>query len=283
MKSFKFIAGLALSASSLFAAGAAHAIVATVNTDANALAAAASAGASGFMVNSASLSSHAMAGAASSGTFSNASGTYRIGGGIMLSTGNVLDYGDGPNSDTATTTSYGVAATAAQRALLAPISGVANYFDVTQLDINFTTSTGSVFFQTVFGSEEYPEYVGSFVDGFGLLIDGVNIAFVGGQPVNIDHPAMAAIAGTELDGVLCPATVGGCSPAQTFSLSGLRTDIAHTLTFIIGDRGDDRVDTTVYISALGGTKPQDVPEPGVLGLMGAGLAGLLAVRRRKPV
>lgn len=285
MKSFKLFAGLAISVSSLLAANAAHAIVATINTDANSLAAAASAGATGFTVNSASLSGRVAAGAASTGTFTNASGTYNIGSGILLSTGNVLDYGDGPNSNVAKSRIYGGAGTAAQQATLNAIGGPGTYYDVTQLDINFTTSTGSVFFKTVFGSEEFPEFVGQFVDGFGLLIDGVNIAFVGGQPVNIDHPAMAEIAGTELDGILCPAPASppyGCSPATTFSLSGLDTGSSHTLTFIIGDRGDTQVDTTVYISALGGTAPAaEVPEPGAIALLGIGLLGLLAARRGK--
>jgi len=283
MKPISFIAGLTLSVGSLFVANAAHAIVTSVNTNANALAAAASAGASGFTVNSATLSGHGGAGNASSGTFTNASNTYGIDGGILLSTGNVLNYGDGPNTSTGKSMSYGASATAGQTATLSAIGGNASYYDVTQLDINFTTSTGDVFFKTVFGSEEYPEFVGQFVDAFGLFIDGVNIAFVGGKPVNIDHPDMTKLAGTELDGILCPAGANGCTPGQTFSMSGLDKNKQHTLTFIIGDRGDSDLDTTVYISALGGTVPQDVPEPGVLGLMGLGLAGLLAVRRRKQV
>jgi hypothetical protein len=284
MKSFKLIAGLTLSVGSLIFSNAAHAIVASVNTNANSLAAAASAGAIGFTVNSATLSGHSDTAGASSGTFTNASGTYKIGGGIMLSTGNVLHYGDGPNTATDRGTSYGAIADGAQQSILTAIGGPGTYYDVTQLDINFTTSTGSVFFNTVFGSEEFPEFVGNFVDGFGLLIDGVNIAFVGGQPVNIDHTAMAAIDGTELDGVLCPSPASlpyPCTPRLTFSVTGLSTDREHTLTFIVGDRGDDDVDTTVYISALGGTEPVAVPEPDAVALLGLGLLGMLAARRAK--
>ncbi|SFF99834.1 PEP-CTERM protein-sorting domain-containing protein [Duganella sp. CF458] len=273
----KYLAGLALSASCLLFTNAAHAIVASVTTAAMGLAGAAAAGASGITVNGATLSGHAT----SSGTFSNASGTYGIGSGIMLSTGDVRDYGDGPDNSEGKTTQYGILGTPAQHAILSRIGGNDNYFDVTQLDIQFTTSTGSVFFQAVFGSEEYPDFVGKFVDGFGLLIDGVNIAFVGGLPLNIDHPTVQPVGGTELNGILCPGTADRCTPAQTFSLSGLSTDRSHTLSFIIGDRGDDRLDTTVYISALGGTRPVDLPEPGSAGLLGIGVLGLLAARWRR--
>src|SRR5262245_3648444 len=165
MKPLNMIAGLTLTLGSLFAANAAHAIVTTIDTNANSLAAAVSANAQGFTVNSATLSGHSnTAGAASSGTYTNASATYKIGAGIVLSTGDVMDYADGPNNNTATTTGYNVNANAAQQAILSAIGGNALYRDVTQLDINFSTSTGNVFFNTVFGSEEYPEFRGSFVD-----------------------------------------------------------------------------------------------------------------------
>lgn len=276
MKSSNLIASLTLSLGALFAANPAHAIVASLNTNANALGAAVASNAAGFTINSVTLSGHDQ----STGTFTNASGTYGIGSGIILSTGNVLDYGDGPNNSTGKSKSFGANATAAQKATLSQIGGNSNYYDVTELTINFTTTTGSVFFNTVFGSEEFPEYVGKFVDAFGLLVDGVNIAFVGGKPVNIDHPSMAQITGTELDGILCGSGAGSCSPVQTFSMSGLDTSITHTLTFIIGDRGDDALDTTVYISGLGGTKPVDIPLPGTLALFGLGLLGLAGARRR---
>ncbi|XLZ72798.1 choice-of-anchor L domain-containing protein [Massilia sp. SR12] len=277
MKLSHLISGIALSLGGLVAAAPAHAIVASLNTNANALGAAAAAGSNGFTINSVTLSGNQ----SSTGTFTNASNTYGIGGGIVLSTGNVLDYGDGASTSSGKSTEYGQSATAAQTATLSQIGGAANYYDVTELTINFTTTTGSVFFNTVFGSEEFPEFVGSYVDAFGLLIDGVNIAFVGGKPVNIDHPSMKAIAGTELDGILCPGAANQCSPVQTFSLSGLDTSIAHSLKFIIGDRGDSRLDTTVYISALGGTPPADVPLPGTLALFGLGLLGLARVRRQR--
>jgi len=239
----------------------AYAITATGTNDANVLAnTLLSGGGSGIVPASvsATLSGHSSGSAMSSGTYVNPSGTYGMVDGIVLSSGNVNDYNDGPNTVSSKTTSYSTPATAAQELLLDPITGGSfTHYDVTQLDVTFDMQPGfdTVYFNVVFGSEEFPEWVGTlFIDGFGLYVNGENIAFVDGQPVNINHPSMDFIPGTELDGILTDSI--GDSYVHTFSALLDDGATGNTLTFIVSDTSDYILDTTVYISQLGGEAPE---------------------------
>lgn len=199
----------------------------------------------------------------SSGTFTAGPGApYGLNGdGIVLSTGDVADYGGGPDTINGETTSYGVAATAAQEVLLDPITGgMLDHNDVTQLDINFDLQAGfdTLFFNLVFGSEEFPDFVGTmFIDGFGIYLNGTNIATFSGSPVNVDHPDFATTPGTELNATLAP----NGDPLLTFSAPLTDGQTGNTITFIIADTFDDLLDSTVYIASLGGTPPSMPPLP----------------------
>lgn len=242
------------------------------------------AGNTGLVVDSLSIASNGAAGTLSVGTYANASGTYGIGPGVIISSGAVADYGDGPNTSGSHTTQYGTSPTVAQQAELEAVSGVATYLDPTEISVTFHMAPGfnTVFFNVVFGSDEYPEFVGStFIDAFGLFVDGANIAFSGGLPINVNHPAFTgAITGTELDGVIAP----GGNPVMTFSQLLNNPTGSHTLNFIIADRGDPAYDSTAYIGSLGGQNPTNplagdpVPEPTSLVLLGTGVVAL--ARRR---
>lgn len=206
------------------------------------------------------------------GTYMNASGTYGLpNAGIVLSTGNVADYADGANTSDSNTTGFSNPASEDQNALLQPITGQNNHNDVVELSIDFFAATPRDFvtFFATFGSEEYPEYVGeSFNDGFGLYVNGVNVAGVlqtganPGQdtplPVNINHPDFAPLEGTELNGVLAP----NGSPVLRFDVP-IDPTATNNFTIILADATDDIFDTTVYLSSFfaedGGVIDPDTP------------------------
>jgi PEP-CTERM motif len=254
-------------------AAPARAIAITPTSNTTDIVAALTAGNSGLNILNITVDGNTTNGAGSTGTYTNASGTYGIGPGMVISSGNVSDYGDGPNTTGSKTTSYGTTPTPAEQSLLDLISGSATYFDVTTVTVQFSLDAGfdSVFFNVVFGSDEYPEFVNStFIDAFGLFVNGTNVAFAGGQPINVNHPSFTGLGGTELDGVIAP----GGNPVMTFGTLLANPQGVNTLTFIIADRGDPNYDSTAYISALGAQNPATVPEPASMFLLGTGLLGL---------
>jgi hypothetical protein len=270
--------------------GVAQAITITPTNNVTALVNALIAGNSGIVITNATLQGQSLStGQVSTGTFTNLSGTYpengfgigQESGGIVISTGNVADYADGPNTSSSKSTSYNVSATPAQEALLDPLSGASfPHYDVTQLDITFDMLPGkdTIYFDVVFGSEEFPEFIGSsFIDAFGLFVNDTNIAFANGQPININNTGYQAVAGTELDGIVthCPVNCNVLNFSQ-FVGNG---STGNTLTFIIGDASDTIYDTTAYIANFGGT---NIPEPSsVLGLFALGALGAGSIIKRK--
>ncbi|MGH8628111.1 MAG: choice-of-anchor L domain-containing protein [Gammaproteobacteria bacterium] len=123
----------------------------------------------------------------SAGTFAGgadaAGGTAAIGisGGVILSSGNIVNV-VGPNVAGSTSTSLGVPGDPDLDVLA---GGPTN--DATVLEFDFVPSGGQVFFQYLFASEEYNEFVGSqFNDVFGFFINGVNCATVGVVPVSVN-------------------------------------------------------------------------------------------------
>lgn len=150
-------------------------------------------------------------------------------------------------------------------------AGIQNlpHFDVTELNLRFTVDPGTtrIGFNVVFGSEEFPEFLGSnFIDAFGIFAGTTpnpiqNIATWQNQPVNINHENVAAAGsitpGTELNGLLYRETPGSALNARIpfeVDLAALGTPDAqgnYYLTFIIADSGDSALDSTAYITGLG--------------------------------
>ncbi|MEW5856855.1 MAG: choice-of-anchor L domain-containing protein [Cyanobacteriota bacterium] len=215
--------------------------------------------------------------AAAFGLFSN--DPFGLKNGIVLSTGNVTDV-VGPNNSGSTTTQFNTP------------GDTPGSFDLAQLDISFDagTTVDKLFFQYVFGSEEFLEFGGSsFNDSFELLLNGVNLAKLNdgktvtinnlvpvandlssANPDYINNPAGSA--GTELDGY-----------TKTLTFEGLLNKNAkNTLSIKIKDIGDSRLDSAVFIkgNSVGVVQPpKDVPEPSLmLGLLSVG--GMTLISRR---
>jgi len=214
---------------------------------------------------------------ASIGTFVNSSAVYGIGdsentvaAGIAISSGLVENYGGGANFSGGTSGFFSdfqfddetgaisgtsaPTANAAQTDLLDEISpsALGNFQDTTSLNITFTnvTQTDQVLdLFAVFGTEETPTFVGTnFNDGFGVFLNGENIALQGGLPLNVDHPDQTPVFGTELDTLITGSDDAGGARLPYIDLTTTVGAGQHELTIVLGDGSDDQLDSTAFLS-----------------------------------
>ncbi len=173
--------------------------------------------------------------------------------------------------------------------------------DVATLEFTFQFGDGTVggdlFFNYVFGSEEYNEFTNSsFNDVFGFFLDGTNVALLadGVTPVSINsinggNPFGSGASNADLfnnndltDGGLFSFEYDGFTDVLSVNAKGLSAG-QHTIKLSIADVGDTALDSGVFIEGgtfsntptpPGGTVPDGGTTIALLGLTLAGLAGL---------
>lgn len=248
----------ALAATLAILSSSASALVVNSSNDATALAN--TLGGAGIVITNAALSTASSTGA---GIFSGGAASIGFDSGVLLTTGTV-NCAPGPNTQASCTG-----------------SGTSS-----SLSFDFTTTTGNIFFNYVFASEEYNEYVNSsFNDTFALLLNGVNIALLpNGDTVSINNVNNGSNATFYRDNTVLGLNTqfDGLTTILTASATGLTG--TNSFEFRIQDVGDANFDSGVFIQASTFSaeppKPSPVPEPATTALFGLGMLGFAVARRK---
>jgi hypothetical protein len=199
--------------------------------------------------------------------------------GIVLSSGYITN-AIGPNSSESIT---GFVLTGGDADLDALIPGFTTE-DATVLQFDFVPDFSTLYFEYVFGSDEYNEFVGSsYNDVFGFFLNGTNIALIPSTttPVSINNVNLSSNPAyyknnspgpfcTEMDGFTTKLVASGTVTPNT----------TNTIKLAVADAGDSSYDAWVYIKggSFGGVDPE-VPVSNWALFIGIGLILVFAIIR----
>jgi hypothetical protein len=223
---------------------------------------------------------------------STASGTFTGGAsaGIVIDKGIILTSGDanlapGPNNSGGAGSSNG----ASGDAQLSALAGGATTNNASVLSFDFTSTSSNLFFNFVFASEEYNEYVGSgFNDVFGFFLDGKNIALIPGTttPITINNVNLGSNSGFYVNNSPGSADIqyDGFTKVLTANALNLAPG-KHTIKLAIADVGDSILDSAVFIQGSTfsdtPTPPSGTAVPEPFTIVGTMIGGAAALRIRK--
>lgn len=199
------------------------------------------------------------------GSFTANVNNFGIAEGIVLTTGTVVNTGDGPHGPNNSPGS-GIDNGVAGFGPLTNLIGGTQTFNAAILEFDFIPYSDSVKFKYIFGSEEYPEYVGSqFNDVFAFFISGPGITGMqnmaklpNGQPVainNVNAGTNAAFFVNNGDGTQAPYNgsnqyiqYDGFTKVLT---AGAEVQCGQTyhLIIAIADTGDGILDSGIFLEA----------------------------------
>ena len=190
--------------------------------------------------------------AVAAGTFAGAQASVGIDSGVVLSTGDARDAA-GPNDDTARSGDNEQPGDAALDALVAPYAT----FDAAALEFDVTPAAATLAIRFVFGSEEYPEFIGSeYNDALAIYVNGVNCANHGGRPVSVNTINAAVNASMFIDndsGVRDTQMDGLTQPIEC--VAKVNPGVPNHVRIAIADTGDPSNDSVVFLAAGGVFSP----------------------------
>jgi hypothetical protein len=177
-------------------------------------------------------------------------------------------------------------------------------YDSISMQIDFTAdeTADKLFFQYVFGSEEFVEYGGKVNDSFSLTLNGFNLARLSdGASVTINNLVPSPFGPYHPDFIYNPVSTGptsnqtkldGYTKPLTFEGS-LKKNAKNTLVITVKDVNDGQLDSAVFIKGgtLGTNRPPDiipggndhtsVPEPDSgLGILAFGALGTSLILKK---
>jgi len=137
-------------------------------------------------------------------------------------------------------------------------------YDAAVLSFDFVSQGDAAYFNYVFGSEEYPEWVNSsFNDVFGFFVDGKNYALLpDSTPVTIDtvnYKANADLYNSNDKKTPFKLEDDGFTDVLTANLTGLTPGQSYNITLAIADAGDYSYDSGIFLGA--GSFSDTAPPP----------------------